>query len=365
MEPWQKRFEIGSVHCAITSAAWRTVFDLARTQDEIAALEAETARIDFWNDRDRAQETTARLNDLKEKYSVWKELQDDAESLRELIAGETDPSALAELEANCGELERAYEREKKRSLLSGKYDKADAVLSIYAGAGGDDAEDWARILLDMYRRYAERMKFSITVLHHHKNETGGTKNVTFEVDGKYAYGYLKGEAGVHRLVRISPFSAKKLRHTSFALVEAAPARVGSDEIDIRTDDIDVSFIRSSGPGGQNVNKRETAVRIMHKATNIQVHVDSERSQAQNREKAMELLRAKLYERERARQAKEGETFTVQGGAGTAEWGHQIRSYVLHPYKMVKDHRTNVETSDVDAVFSGKLDAFIDAELQLS
>lgn len=345
------------------SAAWRTVFDLAHIEGEITALEAETMKVNFWNDRARAQDIIARLNDAKEKYGVWKKLQDDARTLAELIESETDSSALEALEANCEELERTYEREKKQALLSGKYDKESAVLSIYAGAGGDDAEDWARILFDMYRRFAERMKFSVTILHHHQNETGGTKNVTFEVDGKYAYGYLKGEAGAHRLVRISPFSAKKLRHTSFALVEVAPARVGSEEIDIRPEDIEISFIRSSGPGGQNVNKRETAVRIVHPASGIQVHVDSERSQAQNRAKAMEFLRAKLYERARARRTQEGETFTVQGGSGTAEWGHQIRSYVLHPYKMIRDHRTNVETSDVDAVFSGKLDEFIDAELE--
>ena len=298
---------------------------------------------------------------MKEEYETWKKLGDDAESLRELAAREPDPSVL---EADLAELEHAFEREKKLVLLSGKYDKESAVISIYAGAGGDDAEDWASILLDMYKRLAERMGFETVLLHHHKNETSGTKNVTFEVDGKYAYGYLKGEAGVHRLVRVSPFSAKKLRHTSFALVEVIPERVSTAEVEIKPDDIDVSFIRSSGPGGQNVNKRETAVRIMHKPSGIQVHVDSERSQGQNREKALELLRARLYERMRHAENAESKQFSVEGGSGTAEWGHQIRSYVLHPYKMVKDHRTEVETSDVDAVFDGKLEEFLDAELQL-
>ena len=346
------------------SVAWRTVFDLARKHEEIEALETETVRPNFWDNRERAMVAMARLNELKEEYGVWKKLQDDTESLTELVSKETDPATFAEIEGQLVELENIFTREKKKAFLSGAYDRESAVISIYAGAGGDDAEDWAAILLNMYKRAAERMGFSAKLLHHHTNETGGTKNVTFEVDGKYAYGYLKGESGAHRLVRISPFSAKKLRHTSFALVEVLPERVSADEVEIRPDDIDISFIRSSGPGGQNVNKRETAVRIMHKPTNIQVHVDSERSQAQNREKALELLRSKLYDRMRAAETAEGKAFKIEGGAGTAEWGHQIRSYVFHPYQMVKDHRTNVETSDVDGVLAGKLDEFIDAEIEL-
>ena len=346
------------------SVAWRTVFDLARKHEEIEALETETVRPNFWDNRERAMVAMARLNELKEEYGVWKKLQDDTESLTELVSKETDPATFAEIEGQLVELENIFTREKKKAFLSGAYDRESAVISIYAGAGGDDAEDWAAILLNMYKRAAERMGFSAKLLHHHTNETGGTKNVTFEVNGKYAYGYLKGESGVHRLVRISPFSAKKLCHPSVALVEVVPERVSADEVEIRPEDIDVSFIRSSGPGGQNVNKRETAVRIMHKPTNIQVHVDSERAQSQNREKALELLRSKLYERMRVAETAEGKAFKIEGGAVTAEWGHQIRSYVFHPYQMVKDHRTNVETSDVDAVLAGKLDEFIDAEIEL-
>lgn len=283
----------------------------------------------------------------------------DATALLELL-GESKDSA--ELEARFGEISRAFEEERKKLFFSGPYDKGNAVLSVYAGAGGDDAEDWASLLLEMFRRYAEKKLWKTHMLHAHAGEGKGIKNATMEIEGKFAYGHLKGEAGVHRLVRVSPFSAKKLRHTSFVMVEILPELVGSAEIELRPEDVEVTFARSSGPGGQNVNKRETAVRAKHLPTGIQVHVETGRSQAANKDRAIELLRAKLFQRMQEKEKKTLEDLSAVQSA-EAEWGHQIRSYVFHPYKMVKDHRTGVETSDVEGVLGGDISEFIQAEIE--
>ncbi|MEK7134257.1 MAG: PCRF domain-containing protein [Patescibacteria group bacterium] len=245
----------------------------------------------------------------------------------------------------------------------GKYDKGDAVLTIIAGAGGDDAEDFARMLREMYERYFARRGWSARVLHQNENDHGGYRNITVEVSGKNAYGTLKNESGVHRLVRISPFSSKSLRHTSFALVEFIPKfeKAEARDIEIPEQDIRVEFARSSGPGGQNVNKRETAVRVVHIPTNLAVHCEAERSQERNRERALEILRGKLYKKmeEDRKKAQEG---AYVAKTMEIEWGSQIRSYVLHPYQMVKDHRTNVEVRNTDKVLEdGDIDEFIEAE----
>jgi peptide chain release factor 2 len=239
----------------------------------------------------------------------------------------------------------------------GKYDKGDAVITIFSGAGGQDAEDFSRMLYEMYIKFIENKGWSYYILHKNENDHGGYRNITFEVDGKNVYGNLKDESGVHRLVRISPFNAKKLRHTSFSMVEVVPKFKKIDDYDLPEDELRVEFARSGGPGGQNVNKRETAVRAVHIPTNIAVHVDSERSQAQNKEKAVALLKGKLYLL-KEQQRKEKEEGLYISKITDAEWGSQIRSYVLHPYKMVKDHRTGVEVRDVEKVLDGDLEHFI-------
>ncbi|MFC1756967.1 PCRF domain-containing protein [Patescibacteria group bacterium] len=288
---------------------------------------------------------------------------------------EEDKKKLGELESELNNPDFWQNKEKAQDTLKeireikikmasvNKYDKGDAIVSIYAGAGGEDAEDWARILYDMYEKFAVKRKWGLKVLHEHRNDTGGMRNITFELSGKGVYGDLKGELGVHRLVRISPFSAKKLRHTSFALVEVLPRIVEEIEIEIKPEDLQIDFARSSGPGGQNVNKRETAVRIKHLPTNTSVHVESERSQLRNREVAMELLKARIFNLYKEHEDREQKDLKVIQKT-EPEWGNQIRSYVLHPYKMVKDHRTEVETSDVGSILDGDLEEFIKAEKNL-
>ena len=273
---------------------------------------------DFWNDKNKAQ-------------AVLKEL--------------------AELKA------------KKEGL--GKYDKGNAILTIISGAGGDDAEDFSAMLLSMYMKYADKKGWGISFVHEHKNDHGGYRNVSFEIKGKNSYGNLKNESGVHRLVRVSPFNAKKLRHTSFSLVEVLPkfSKLEEKDVIIPEADLKIEFSRSSGPGGQNVNKRETAVRIVHIPTGISVAASGERSQEQNRESALAILRAKIFKK--AEEEKKTVEESMKNTKNTEiEWGSQIRSYVLHPYKMVKDHRTEAETSNVDAVLDGEMDLFIEAEKNL-
>ena len=247
---------------------------------------------------------------------------------------------------------------------AGKYDNGSSIITIFAGAGGDDAEDFASMLFTLYRKYAANHDFDLAIVHQNQNDQGGYRNITFELTGKGAYGKLKNESGVHRLVRLSPFNSKKLRHTSFALVEVIPKLAQTGEIDLPPEDLKIEFARSSGPGGQNVNKRETAVRLTHLPTGLTVHCESERSQQQNKETAMVILRGKIYKRLEEQRLKKEQGLYISKTT-EIEWGNQIRSYVVHPYKLVKDHRTGFETSDVEAVFNGEIEDFLLAEKDLA
>jgi peptide chain release factor 2 len=290
--------------------------EIAEIEAKIAELEAQMSDAEFWTDKHRAQTVIKEIADLKAKKEG-----------------------------------------------RGKYDRGNAIMTIFSGAGGDDAEDFSAILFSMYMKFIAARGWSMKVLHENKNDHGGYRNLTVEIDGANVYGTLKHENGVHRLVRISPFNSKQQRHTSFSLVEIIPKFEKSGELEIPESEIRVEFARSSGPGGQNVNKRETAVRLIHIPTNLSAHADGERSQAQNREKAMQILRGKIFKAlEEERVKKEGEMYISK--TTSIEWGNQIRSYVFHPYKMVKDHRTGAETSNVDAVLDGEIDLFIEAEKDL-
>jgi peptide chain release factor 2 len=261
------------------------------------------------------------------------------------------------------ELKHELEHGPQKKVHKGPYDDGGAIMTIFAGAGGDDSEDWAALLFGMYSKYISKKGWSAGILYEHENDHGGYRNISFEISGRNVYGLLKHESGVHRLVRISPFNAKAQRHTSFALVEVIPKfeknSGGAAAMEIPDDELDITYARAGGPGGQNVNKRETAVRIVHKPSKLSVNVSNERSQAQNKERALAMLKAKLYTRqEEERVAKEKGMFISK--TVDAEWGNQIRSYVMHPYKMVKDIRTEYETSNIDDVLEGDLDAFIEA-----
>lgn len=271
------------------------------------------------------------------------------------------PSEEADIREQVSALGKEIGEWEFRLLFSGKHDRGDALVSIHAGAGGVDAQDWAEMLVRMYLRYAERKGFKAHVIDESRGGEAGIKSATIEVSGEFAYGYLRTEAGVHRLVRLSPFNANQLRQTSFALVEVLPVLEDTAEVDVKPDELRIDTYRASGAGGQHVNKTDSAVRITHLSTGVVASSQSERSQLQNREQAMKLLRAKLYQR--LLEERERETKALKGEHKSAEWGNQIRSYVLHPYNLVKDHRTKVETADTAGVLDGGLDDFIESALR--
>jgi len=324
----------------------------------------------LWKDKDKAEAMVQEVSQIEQQLKRFESLDKELKEVEEMISlAKEDQGLQKELEAKISSLASNISKEELQIFLSGKYDHGNATLSLYAGAGGQDAQDWAAMLLRMYERYCIKKGFATKILFQSFGEPGpegriGIKSVTMEVRGPYAYGFLKGENGVHRLVRISPFSAQKLRHTSFARVEVLPEfeKYLEKEIEIRPEDLRIETFRASGPGGQYVNRRETAVRITHLPTGISVSCQSERLQQLNREKAMELLYAKLYQLKL--EEKQKEKAKLRGVKISAEWGNQVRNYVLHPYKLVKDVRTKVETPEVERVLDGDLEKFIDAEIRL-
>ena len=280
---------------------------------KISEIENDMIQADFWQNKDSAQEKIKNLGELKDQLSGF-----------------------------------------------GKYDKGSAIVTIFSGVGGDDAEDWSRMLLEMYMGYVDKNGYKINFIDENKNPNGGYRSVTFEIAGKAAYKNLKNESGVHRLVRISPFNSNGKRQTSFSMVEVIPKMEKTDkEVEISDEEIEIEYTKSSGPGGQNVNKRETAVRIVHKESGLSVLSSNQRSQAQNKEQALEILKGKLYNLKKEQDEKKEAGMSVSKNT-SAEWGSQIRSYVLHPYQMVKDHRTNTETSNIQAVLGGEIDLFIES-----
>jgi peptide chain release factor 2 len=343
--------------------AWR-VLDLDARKQEVIALEAEASAPDFWSDQERARRESQKLADLKDDVGGWEAIRKDAENLKELIEmaeSEKDEGAIADIEKSIEALEVRYKQLEFGMLFAGPYDTKSAVMSIHAGAGGTDAQDWAEMLMRMYMRYAEKKGWKVRLVDESRGTEAGIKSATMFVEGKNAYGHLTGEAGVHRLVRLSPFNADHLRQTSFALVEVLPEIDDSIDIDIDPQDLRIDTFMSGGKGGQSVNTTYSAVRIVHIPTNITVQCQNERSQAQNKEVAMQILKSKLLKLREEEMQKEKKE--LRGEFHSAEWGNQIRNYVIHPYQLVKDTRTGMETTETEKVLDGDLDLFVEALLR--
>ncbi len=337
--------------------------NLTHKAKELRGLEADSMKGDFWQDINSATATMEKISFLKNEIEEISGIKQRISSSLELAKVPSEAEVMKDdINKEIDDLTRKMEEMEFKMFLSGKFFDGPAILSIHAGQGGVEAMDWAHMLQRMYLRYAEKKGWKSIQLTETRGEEAGIKSATIEIAGAHAYGYLRNEAGTHRLVRKSPFNADSLRQTSFALVEVLPVIRNVKEIEISADDLEFDTFKSSGPGGQNVQKVETAIRVRHKPSGIVISAQSERSQAQNKENALKLLRSKLYKLEEEKREKEERK--LKGEYKTASWGNQIRNYILHPYKLVKDLRTNVESNDPQSVLDGELDKFVEAEIKL-
>ena len=342
-----------------------SLFDIVNKRKELKELEDNTLEQDFWNDSKESGKVLAKIKSLKDIVSQFSKIESDVNNLiemTELVMMEFDEELKREILSNTKMISAELEKLELQTFLSGKYDKNNAILTIHPGAGGTESQDWAEMLYRIYTRWAEKSRYIVNEIDFLEGDEAGIKSVTFEVIGENAYGYLKGEMGVHRLVRISPFDSNSRRHTSFASIEILPEITDDIELDINPDDLRVDTYRASGAGGQHVNKTSSAVRITHIPTNIVAQCQSERSQIQNRETAMKMLKSKLLDLKEKEQKEKIED--LKGIQREIAWGSQIRSYVFCPYTMVKDHRTNYEVGNVQAVMDGDLDGFIESYLKM-
>ena len=340
-----------------------SIFDLAATENEAAGIEEKMNQPGFWEERETAEELVTRLKVLRSTIDPYRELRQNIDAVKELaeIGESGDDSLVDELDGELAAIDRGLGEFELTVLLSGEHDRGNALMNIHPGAGGTESQDWAEMLLRLYTRYLEGQGWTFTLLDHQPGDEAGLKNATLEVKGAYAYGKLKGESGIHRLVRISPFDANHRRHTYFASVFVYPEIDDRIDVEIRDEDVRIDTYRASGAGGQHVNKVSSAVRITHFPSGIVVQCQNERSQHRNRETAMKMLRSRLYakllEEEEERKAK------IAGEKKDISWGNQIRSYVFHPYTMVKDHRTGAQTGNIPAVMNGDIEIFIEGYLR--
>ena len=362
----QERMKQDLARLRDTVAKAADALKLPHLREELAELKEEMNAPEFWNNLERSTAVNRKVSHIESKLDHVKRLEtraDDVEAMLELLSEDEDEGIAAECEQELESLSKDADALELETLMRGDYDSCNAVLSLHAGAGGTEAQDWTQMLYRMYTRYCERSGFNVTVLDLLDGEEAGIKSVTFLAEGVNAYGYLKAEKGVHRLVRISPFDANKRRHTSFASCDVVPEIDSDTSVEIRPEDLKVDTYRSSGAGGQHVNKTESAVRITHIPTGIIVQCQNERSQIQNRERCMKMLVSKLIEKREREQQEHLQS--IQGSLKKIEWGSQIRSYVFQPYTLVKDHRSGYETGNITAVMDGDLDGFISDYLSKS
>lgn len=339
-----------------------TVFDLTRKKKRIVELEKQVRKENFWRKPEEARKIMYELEELRSDIAEVSNLKAEIDSLRELAEiSVSDKKLAAEIEVQLSKIKEKIAKFELKLLFRGEYDNRNVILSIHGGTGGVDAQDWAEMLLRMYLRFAERKRWKAKIISETRGTEAGIKSAILEIVGRYAYGYLRGEAGIHRLVRLSPFNANNLRQTSFALVEVLPEIDKIKEIEIKEADLRIDTFRSGGAGGQSVNKTSSAVRVTHLPTGIVAACQSERSQFQNKEQALKILKAKLFQKQA--EAQEKEKGELKGEHAAVQWGSQIRSYVLHPYKLVKDHRTKLESKNPDEVLDGKIENFIEAYLK--